>query len=318
MSDRFSTNRETQYRADLRHAGFTLVELLVVIAIIAILIALLLPAVQSAREAARRTQCANNMKQIALALQIYHTEFSRFPGAHIGAWSWSALILPFVEQEAAHDLCDFREGYMFPRNRRAIRTYLPFYQCPTAPKNKLVSCCKRLPGYEDAMETNYSAISTHLPTFYAYASYIDTETRNGVTLFWPGGLGTGVLFDQGRTRIADIRDGSSQTFMNCEADLDQDDEWKRIAGSTYCANPRPEGCHIGKMWAGENRLTTAYGVNSETDLHVAGTNSNHPGGSQFSYADGHVSFVSENIDQAVLEALTTRNGGEVLPPGTEY
>ena len=321
-------------RAVRRDAGFTLVELLVVIAIIAILIALLLPAVQSAREAARRMQCANNLKQIGLALHIYHQEFSRFPGANLGgwgpgttpssergegAWAWSAVILPFVEQADAHDLCNYDYGYMFLENRLAIKTFFSFYQCPTAPKNKLTTCCKRIPGYEDAAETNYSAISTHLPSFYAYASFQETATSfAGDPLYWPGGIGTGVLFDGSRTRLRDVRDGTSQTLMICECDLDQVDDYKRIAGSTYCAAPRPDGCHVGKMWAAENRVTTAYGVNSDTDRHVAGTHSNHPGGANFNFADAHVKFVSENIDQSVLEALTTRNAGEVLPSGVEY
>ena len=282
-----------------QYTAFTLVELLVVVAIIAILIALLLPATQSAREAARRMQCSNNMKQIVLALHNYHGAFEMFPGAHVGAWSWSALILPYVESANAHDLCDFNYGYNYTPNTAGIKTFLPFYQCPTADKNQLTSCCRRIPGYKDAAETNYSAISTHLPTFYAYASDEDD-------------LGTGVLYDQSNVRMRDITDGTSQTFMVAEIDYDQEDPWKHITGFGHCPELK---CHVGKMWAGENRVTTAYGVNSATDLQVAGTHSNHPTSSNFNFADGHVSSVSENINQEVLDALTTRNWGEVIPGG---
>src|SRR5690606_12375535 len=121
-----------------RRLGFTLVELLVVIAIIGILVALLLPAVQAAREAARRIQCANNLKQIGLALLNYESTHNVFPyaagttanqaGQSATYWSWSALLLPYLEQAAAHNQCNFNYQYNQPQNQQAIKTLFASYQ----------------------------------------------------------------------------------------------------------------------------------------------------------------------------------------------
>jgi len=139
--------------------GFTLVELLVVITIIGILIALLLPAVQAAREAARRMQCTNNLKQFGLALHNYHLTHKVFPyGAGGGGtwWSWSALILPFIEQNAIYDQIDFDKPYnaVHPVNNDVMKNFIAAYQCPSAPPNVLCACCSGIPGHEDTAETN--------------------------------------------------------------------------------------------------------------------------------------------------------------------
>ena len=118
------------------------------------------------------------------------------------------------------------------------------------------------------------------------------------------------------TRLRDIRDGSSQTFLLAESDMDQDDEYIRTAPLDYCGRKKLAPCVVGKMWAAENRVTTAHGVNSDTDREIAGTHSYHPGGSNFNFADAHVAFIGESIDQAVLEALTTRSEDELIPGGT--
>src|SRR5712672_3144627 len=120
--------------------GFTLIELLVVIAIIAVLIALLLPAVQQAREAARRTQCKNNLKQLGLALHGYHDAFQVFPPGYVAGspfkdgetdtspgWGWPAMILPQFEQGALHDSINFSLPVQNPANANPIRTILPIF-----------------------------------------------------------------------------------------------------------------------------------------------------------------------------------------------
>ena len=315
--------------------GFTLVELLVVIAIIAILVALLLPAVQAAREAARRTQCANNLKQIGLALQHFHNEFGFFPGSGTrgndgpipntdplkdqSGHAWSSYILPYVESADAQDLIKYWTGYNELLNRNAIKTFFPFYLCPTAPRGELLTCCKRIPGYRDVAEAHYSAVVTHLPTFFAYTTR-DGQDCNGDSppICWPGGTGTGAMRMYHTTRMRSITDGTSQTFMVAEQDLTQEANRDHIrnAGPDYCGAPQYAQCIIGKFWAAENRTTTAFGINADTDVHTAGTNSHHPGGSQFNFADAHVAFISENINQDVLEALTTRAEDEVIPGGS--
>lgn len=284
--------------------GFTLVELLVVIAIIGILIALLLPAVQAAREAARRMHCTNNLKQIGLGLQVYHDTFKIFPygsGIEGAYWSWSTLMLPHLEQQAVYDMIDFDSPYdaYHERNNAAMKHFVAAYQCPSAPPNQLVTCCGDIPGEEDTAETNYAAVATIKNVKYA----IDPA-------------GEGVMYLNSRTKISDITDGTSQTFLVGEIDLDQDDPIKTLFPS-YC----PGGnCYIGNHWSAENRMSTYRGINEsngEVNYQWPGPNSRHPGGAHFSFADGHVSFLNEDIELDLLWALTTRAGGEVID-GAKY
>ncbi|MBN2294924.1 MAG: DUF1559 domain-containing protein [Pirellulales bacterium] len=280
--------------------GFTLVELLVVIAIIGILIALLLPAVQAAREAARRMHCTNNEKQIGIAILNYHDAYLAFPPGtlHGGTgWSWSARILPFLECSDIHKRIDFSVDYnrVNTINNQAMKTFVQTYICPSAPEPYLIACCGGIPGDEDTAETNYSAVATH---------------RDGNEAFYardPNGTGIMHLMASGeKIKISDVTDGTSTTFLVAECDLDQNDPYN--PGSSQ---------HWGKIWASENRVTTAYGINSDLGHVYAPVKSRHPGGAQFLFADGHVSFINEEIDQAILQALTTRNWGEVIDD-TEY
>jgi len=292
----------------LRMNGFTLVELLVVIAIIGILIALLLPAVQAARESARRAQCTNNLKQIALGLLNYHDVhkvFSYAAGDPSTIWGWSTMVLPFIEQDTLYDNIDFRfrynasDGSTGTRNNEWMKTFVPTYQCPSAPDNELVSCCRGLPGPYDAAETNYSAIATHR-----------WSATNGEPGYYAKDWdGSGVMFEDSAVRIAHITDGTSHTLLVGECDHDHDDPIKQTADPAYF--PDGEG-YVGKLWAAENRITTGYGINSEPTILQAGVQSRHAGGANFAFADGHVTFLPEVIDQYILEALTTRDGGEII------
>ena len=281
--------------------GFTLVELLVVITIIGILIALLLPAVQAAREAARRMQCINNLKQIGLALHNYHSTYKVFPYASAGQfrtqWTWSAFIFPYLEQGGLHDQIDFNYPYnvVMPRNNQLVKTFVPGYQCPSAPAGELVTCCSNIDGTEDIAETNYSAIATH-----EWVNLSDDV------------FGSGVMSQESSVRIADVTDGTSQTLLVGECDYDQDDPWKAQSGPYYCPNLQ---CVIGKWWAGINFLTTANGINSGAGFRAGAVQSHHPSGANFTFADAHVQFLSETIAQQVIENLTTREGGELIDAG---
>ena len=285
-----------------RKTGFTLVELLVVIAIIGILIALLLPAVQAAREAARRMQCSNNEKNIGLGLLNYHDTHGVFPPGTMGtgtSWSWSARILPFMEVGDIHKQIDFSHNYNehatsgpVAINNRAMKTFVSTYICPSAPEPYLIACCGGIPGDDDAAETNYSAVATHR----------DGEKPVDDVFYARDLDGTGILYLNSATKIRDVTDGTSSTFLVAECDLDQNDPYN--PGSSQ---------HWGKIWASENRVTTGYGINSDWGHVKAPVRSRHPGGAQFLFADGHVQFISETIDQDILDALTTRNWGEVIP-----
>jgi prepilin-type processing-associated H-X9-DG protein len=282
------------------------VELLVVITIIGILIALLLPAVQSAREAARGMQCKNNLKQLSLALLNYHETRQVFPYESGGAagnwWGWSTMILPYVEQSGLYDQINFRYPCSTPdppgvQNNTLMKTFIAAYQCPSAPPNQWVTAFGGIAGEADAAETKYVAVATS-------QSIPDALTSTG----------DGVMYNNSRTTIADIKDGTSNTFIVSEVDFDQDTDTLKTLYPSYCPGGK---CFIGEGWMSQNSVSTGYGINGNTHILNPGPQSRHPNGVNFAFCDGHVAFVNDTINQAVLAALTTRAGGETLGVG-EY
>ena len=293
-----SISESPNFQVEKSIRGFTLVELLVVITIIGILIALLLPAVQAAREAARRAQCCNNLKQIGLALHLYHEALTVLPPDYDG-WAWSARILPFVENANISTSINYTAGSWYGSNilpnTTLIKTILPFYQCPSAPPLKYATCCSQIPGIEDAAETDYAAIATDIyPT--DLPGYAFTAS------------GSGCMYYDSKIRFADITDGTSQTLLVGErVPFPDTDAWKATAGPSYC----PSGvCEFGENWAGISHVTTFYGINQPSGMEYlqSGVESQHPGGANFVFADGHVSYLTANIAQATLRSLTTRAG----------
>ena len=202
---------DTRPRGRAKRSAFTLVELLVVIAIIGILIALLLPAVQAAREAARRIQCASNFKQVGLAMHNYHTVSGSFPPGmlRLRGFSWSAFILPYLEQNMVHEQIDFGDSYWStPDNttRWAGAKRINSYLCPSDPQGgELVSCCSGgsvgSDPLEDARQTNMAGVA-------------DSDEWNVGTI-WPRPLDDvdGMMGGKRGCRISEVTDGTSHTLM---------------------------------------------------------------------------------------------------------
>ncbi len=290
--------------------GFTLIELLVVIAIIAILIALLLPAVQQAREAARRSQCKNNLKQLALATHNYADTFRGMqpssifgPDANHGALT---PILPYIEQASLDDLFDDNHAYSAPENDAAVRTQLPVMLCPSTPGgNRVLQGEWHLDETDNWVfrsEAQFAAGDYVTPSFYREDWTTETE--------WHGAL----AWDR-HTPFRDITDGTTNTMLYFESaglpDLYQGNQvvgqaedaasgawaaWQsiRILSYTY------DGAVVG----GPCTINCRNGWNAAYSFHTGGMN--------IALCDGSVRFLSENVDKSIVRKLVCRNDGEVL------
>ncbi len=286
--------------------GFTLVELLVVIAIIGILISLLLPAVQSAREAARRMQCSNNLKQIALAAHLYENTYRCLPPAredHDGlCWtSTFAILLPFLEQANVLVQYDPTKSIFDEANRGVATTQIPIYLCPS------MILRRKVPDFECGGEFGAPG---------SYAVSIGTKHT-----LWPEWKQTGAIVspDVGPLSFAHIRDGTSSTLMFGEFDYGI----KNLPWQMGCSPPRPDNAWGRSQWAigghgGGWTWGSTFG-SFNPDEYISGQvqrfdfRSEHPGGVNFALVDGSVRFISEMIDPGLLDDLATRAGGEVIP-----
>ena len=286
--------------------GFTLVELLVLIAIIAILVVMLLPAVQAAREAARKAQCKNNLKQIGLALMNYYDALGSFPsgGGHESncilhgcdckqdgygtPWTWSALVLPYLEEQAAHERIDFDYYYKHNNNRAGVRQLFSVYECPTGDPNGLYTFLYSIGNLDCCGTTHYSTTSTLKHKARLDSAALDCQ-------------GEGVMYDYSSTRLREIPDGTSKTVIIAESDVDDDD-----------VDKMPDSA-VGMVWTTGNVLTTYHGINPDLDMRDSGIQSQHPGGVHVVFVDGHVAFFEEDLDQQVLEWLVQKDDRRELP-----
>jgi prepilin-type N-terminal cleavage/methylation domain-containing protein len=287
--------------------GFTLIELLVVIAIIAILIALLLPAVQQAREAARRTQCKNNLKQIGIALHNYHETHQLFPPGyiqtdisdpyqHIGL-AWGTMLLPFLEQNTLYSTLDF-DSPTVPRDA------LVGWQCPSDPE------VEGQAGWNDASwgisgMPPKMRLKDNFTDFAARASYIGNYGANVLS----SGRGNGILFGNSNIRLRDLTDGVTATIAVGERSMKighavwaavHYNQIRAIAGTTTAVDDD------GHFVLGG----TGYGLSAPLDPY--GFSSTHTGGLHTLLCDGSVRFVSELINTTTWHNLGDRRDAEFI------
>jgi prepilin-type N-terminal cleavage/methylation domain-containing protein len=296
-----------------RRSAFTVIELLVVIAVIGILVALLLPAVQQAREAARRTACSNNLKQIGLALHNYHDQHARFPPSStsqidFGVWSpnptsfhvhsWASLILPVIDQGALYNQVNYNVSALHPANYAPASQKIAMYRCPSFDGGNF----SQTPAY------------VNLSPRYALRNYAALgATTIGNLWLSPDG----VMYARSNTRVGDISDGTSNTIFIVETREPNSAVW--IDGGTAAlATRRYVGSNAPSYAGPENSLNYEpyYVANGEGVDARFGPSSLHPQGVMHLFGDGAVRFISENIDSSVYDALATRAGGEPVAAGT--
>ncbi len=306
------------FRERTRLRGFTLIELLVVITIIGILIALLLPAVQAAREAARRMSCSNNMKQIGLALHLYHDVNNMLPAGWRGydssnqphwfgtpGWAWSASILPFLEQAAVQEtMVRYDKPISDPLNAAARVFKIATYRCPSD-----------IGGNTFMLEGGGpSVVSVTFPIELATGNYIGMfgtydfhEVCDPSSADYNGCKGDGTFYLNDQVRFADIRDGLSNTLLAGERS-------SKLAPSTW----------VGVVTGGKHGVARVTGLasaeftpNSEVDEeHFAHCfSSMHSGGANFLAADGSVKLVADTVCEECYQALATRDKGDIA---TDY
>ena len=306
-------------------SGFTLIELLVVIAIIGVLVGLLLPAVQQAREAARRSACSNNMKQQGLALHSYaDANPETFPTGWIGeyeageihgdegeGWGFATRMLPYIEQKNVYDTINFSQGVGHSSNATARTAIISAFRCPS---DSYGSSDLFNPGGtgndEDAPDASPG------PTQYSRSNYPGNFGSEHIAHGDHGGgagggdegdepsEGNGMFFaglEDGKNavRFRDIRDGLSKTIAIGERD-------SRIGGTLW----------IGMAEDTAESMARVIGVGEHVfnggDPHFEDFYSSHPGGVSFVFADGHVAFLSNGMSEALFQSLSTRAGGEVV------
>ncbi len=291
------------------HAAFTLVELLVVIAIIGVLVALLLPAVQAAREAARRMQCGNNNKQLALAVHNYHDTTNYFPPEMLTSpgWGWGAFILPYIEQQALYQQLNPGAVQALPPattlfgGAPLLQQPVKAFKCPsnqTPPTNSFYS------NPNNATNNNG----------YATSNYVCNQQ---VMPYWT----------YPRLRMANITDGTTNVFLIGERKLQADPPSNRYTGAIFIGIGRGSDSQL-TFHATTPMNTPSTASTSLTDASTGDTtrrlrfaiSSAHPGGAMFAMTDGSVRFVSQSIatNPAAIAQANSTNGSDLTGTGFTY
>ncbi len=301
-------------------AGFTLVELLVVITIIGILMSLLLPAVQNVREAARRVQCGNNLKQIGLAILSYEQALGSLPsgeihgnhanGGYVGhgyaggmdhcEWDgqigiWMNLIFPQLEQQAAYDRLEFgaRKQTTAPGNVEVMQRPFEFLLCPSDPYRGLTTAWG---GGEKTKAHNVSYFAVAGSNEFSQLRHTDGSVSPNAGDSRHCNATDGPFYNDSRVTMAALRDGASNTAVVCEV-------WGRTTPDGPSPNSRAMNLHayVYFDWTPNSNQTRPWYANS---FHTGGVNS--------VFADGSVHFLGDSVDLNTFKALSTRAGGEIV------
>jgi prepilin-type N-terminal cleavage/methylation domain-containing protein/prepilin-type processing-associated H-X9-DG protein len=319
--------------------AFTLIELLVVIAIIGLMTALILPAVQASRESARRVQCANNLRQVGIALHHYSSAFGAFPAGWDAkfpagvqdtdntyvppmSWGWGARLLGFLEQNPlAEDARRLGDYFVSARSATVASTTLNVFLCPSSPRGGPISFTIEDPSEEDEP----------FPFVVAPSHFVGSAGTKDPAYF-PRSCG-GIFFRNSAVAAADIPDGMSSTLMVGERSRDLSEAtWPGgYFASDNCTGPSwpDRACEpAGTSWilshtGPESATPYRPGVAPDPRIRVpndprpgpSGYRSRHPGGCHFLFGDGSVRFVKETISPPSFAALATRAGGEAVGSG---
>jgi prepilin-type N-terminal cleavage/methylation domain-containing protein/prepilin-type processing-associated H-X9-DG protein len=308
-----------------RRGGLTLIELLVVIAIIAVLIGLLVPAVQKVRTAAARIQCANNLKQLGLAMHNCHDTTGNFPPAYVNlgpygnsgysiTHGWAPFLLPYIEQQPLYDLYLWDLPFYVPANQPVVSRHLKLFQCPSTPGQDRYMTFGPWAAFGTKGACGDYTITLGVDPLLAQLDWVDRvgDYRGALTnMPLPALMLSPTLSG---TRLADITDGCSTTILLIEdagrprlwqvgkAGPDQAIDggpWDHYKGSIILQGSTPDG----KTTPGP------CAINCTNDHEVYAF---HTGGANAVFADGHVQFLQASMDIRVMARLITRAGGEVV------
>jgi prepilin-type N-terminal cleavage/methylation domain-containing protein/prepilin-type processing-associated H-X9-DG protein len=327
--------------------GFTLVELLVAIAIVGLLAGLLLPAVQNAREAARRSQCTNNLKQIGLALQNFQSARKVFPAGYNSqpsnstmgpvdpgfndagpGWSWLTMLLPFMEESGIAKSLNLNVPCWAAPNAIAVQRSVPAFLCPT----DTGGANPGLPTLVNMTDTN----NNPLGVLYGRANYVGSVGSTTLWCSWPVTiLPNGVIYRDSATRAADVPDGLSKTVFAGERSRDISDAvWPGILPFTgHWAYPPFASVGTGGLntnYDGPGAYVGAHGgpcpyedpvvIHPPNSMygHSDQMESMHPDGANILMGDGSVHFYLDEASLEVWVALISRNGAETLETGSYW
>ena len=282
-----------------RRAGFTLIELLVVISIIAVLIALLLPAVQRARESARRIACVNNLKQFGIAFHSYHDTHATLPMGYTfspgyvrGGFGWGAMILPGIEQRTVFDASNFGQPLWHEANRTSATTAISTYLCPSDDTS---------PGKFLERDGFKYAKTSYVASFGTGNMDENPDDRRG-------------LFSRNsRVRFAEVTDGLSNTLAASErhngtfaVEIGSHDHFDAETVWIGAVKEEPDDDHAHTTLFQTSHTPSSGNMNDQDAA------SRHDGGTNFLFSDGSVKFLKNSINLAIYQGLSTRAGNEVI------